>query len=172
MTAKPTAPASDYFSGVAAETVGSHRLCLHTVTIPPLGRAKPHLHENREGLREHVWMRAGDFLYIPANTPHLPLNPSNSEPCVDRAHRPERTRERHVAGYCRSGADGKDVVLEVDEARSPSAGVSMGWSDGGGSSSASRKSFFTPCQKLLVKSSVIRLLLACPWYLFRGRPLI
>ena len=35
-----------------------------------------------EGLREHVWMHAGDFLYIPANTPHLPYNPSESAPCV------------------------------------------------------------------------------------------
>lgn len=27
-------------------------------------------------------MRAGDFLYIPANMPHLPYNPSASEDCV------------------------------------------------------------------------------------------
>src|SRR5579863_7903174 len=88
----------DYFAGVSAQTTGSQGLCLHMVTIPPLARAKPHLHENHEsavyvvsgeagmwygeGLHEHMWMSAGDFAYIPANTPHLPYNPSDSTPCV------------------------------------------------------------------------------------------
>jgi len=75
----------DVFEGISAEAAGSKALCLHVITIPPGGRAKPHLHEHHEssvyvvsgragmwfgeGLREHVWMSAGDFLYIPANTP-------------------------------------------------------------------------------------------------------
>jgi uncharacterized RmlC-like cupin family protein len=87
-----------YFSGVAAETTGSRGLCLHMLTIPPGGRAKPHLHENHESavyvlsgeagmwygedLREHMWTRAGDFVYIPANMPHMPYNASDTEPCV------------------------------------------------------------------------------------------
>ncbi|MBZ5626651.1 MAG: cupin domain-containing protein [Acidobacteriia bacterium] len=88
----------DYFEGVSAQTAGSKGLCLHVVTIPPQGRAKPHLHQSHEsavyvlsgeagmwygdGLREHVWMRTGDFVYIPANMPHLPYNASNTNPCV------------------------------------------------------------------------------------------
>ncbi|MFN7999071.1 MAG: cupin domain-containing protein [Bryobacteraceae bacterium] len=88
----------DYFPGVSAETSGSKHLCLHSLTIPPLGRAKPHLHVEHESaiyvlsgeagmwygedLREHVWVRQGDFLYIPANTPHLPYNASATEPCT------------------------------------------------------------------------------------------
>ena len=87
----------DYFAGVSAETSGSRKLCMRMVTIPPLARAKPHLHESHEsavyvvsgeagmwygeGLREHVWMHAGDFLYIPANTPHLPYNASEHTRC-------------------------------------------------------------------------------------------
>lgn len=102
----------DYFAGIAAETTGSRGLCLHTVTIPPLGRAKPHLHENHEsavyvlsgeagmwygeGLRDHVWMHAGDFLYIPANTPHLPYNPSDSEPCVGVIARTDPNEQESV----------------------------------------------------------------------------
>src|SRR5436190_14776068 len=78
------------FEGVSAESAGAKGLCLHLIEIPPAGRAKPHLHENHEsavyvlsgnagmwygeGLREHVWVSAGDFLYIPANMPHLPYN--------------------------------------------------------------------------------------------------
>ncbi|MGB9454433.1 MAG: cupin domain-containing protein [Bryobacteraceae bacterium] len=27
-------------------------------------------------------LHAGDFLYIPASTPHLPYNASETEPCV------------------------------------------------------------------------------------------
>jgi uncharacterized RmlC-like cupin family protein len=102
----------DYFAGVSAETTGSQRLCLHKVTIPPRGRAKPHLHERHEsavyvlsgeagmwygeGLHEHVWLNAGDFLYIPANTPHLPYNPSESEPCVGLIARTDPNEQESV----------------------------------------------------------------------------
>jgi uncharacterized RmlC-like cupin family protein len=27
-------------------------------------------------------MKAGDFVYIPAGVPHLPANPSKTEPCT------------------------------------------------------------------------------------------
>lgn len=102
----------DYLAGVCAETTGSKGLCLHTVTIPPLARAKPHLHENHEsavfvlsgeagmwygeGLREHVWLHAGDFLYIPANIPHLPYNPSQSVPCVGLIARTDPNEQESV----------------------------------------------------------------------------
>ncbi|MDR3703156.1 MAG: cupin domain-containing protein [Candidatus Sulfopaludibacter sp.] len=102
----------DYFAGVSAETTGATGLCLHVVTIPPLARAKPHLHENHESavyvlsgeagmwygenLREHVWLRAGDFLYIPANTPHLPYNASESEPCTGLIARTDPNEQESV----------------------------------------------------------------------------
>jgi uncharacterized RmlC-like cupin family protein len=35
-----------------------------------------------DGLREHLDVRAGQFLFIPAGMPHLPFNPSDREPCV------------------------------------------------------------------------------------------
>ena len=101
-----------YFEGVSAETTGATGLCLHRVTIPPLGRAKPHLHEKHEsaiyvlsgeagmwygeGLREHVWVTAGDFLYIPANMPHLPYNPSPTEPCVGLVARSDANEQESV----------------------------------------------------------------------------
>jgi uncharacterized RmlC-like cupin family protein len=102
----------DYFAGVSSETAGSKALCLHKVTIPPLGRAKPHLHQSHEsavyvlsgeagmwygeGLREHVWMRAGDFLYIPANVPHLPYNASHTEPCIGLIARTDPNEQESV----------------------------------------------------------------------------
>ena len=101
-----------YFEGVSAGTAGAARLCLHTVVIPPGGRARPHLHENHEsavyvvsgeagmwfgeGLREHVRMRAGDFVYIPANTPHLPYNASASVACVGLVARTDPNEQESV----------------------------------------------------------------------------
>jgi uncharacterized RmlC-like cupin family protein len=102
----------DYFAGVSAETTGSQKLCLHKVTIPPLARAKPHLHESHEsavyvlsgeagmwfgeGLSDHVWMHAGDFLYIPANVPHLPYNASDTVPCVGLIARTDPNEQESV----------------------------------------------------------------------------
>jgi len=87
-----------YFVGVSAESAGSRGLCMHLLSIPPGGRAKAHLHANHEtaiyvlsgeaktwygeGLREQLVVRAGDFLYIPAGVPHLPVNTSDTEPCT------------------------------------------------------------------------------------------
>jgi uncharacterized RmlC-like cupin family protein len=87
-----------YFAGVSAETTGSQGVCMHLLTIPPGGRGKAHLHEEHETaiymiqgesamwygekLEEHMIVRAGDFLYIPANVPHLPYNPSKTESCT------------------------------------------------------------------------------------------
>lgn len=87
-----------YFAGISAETAGSRGICMHLLRVPAGGRAKAHLHQNHETtlyvisgeavtwygerLRESVVTRAGDFLYIPAGVPHLPVNLSQTEPCV------------------------------------------------------------------------------------------
>ena len=102
----------DYFEGVSAQSAGAKGLCMHVVTIPPRGRARPHLHENHEsavyvlsgeagmwygeGLREHVRLRAGDFLYIPADMPHLPYNLSGVEPCVGLVARTDPNEQESV----------------------------------------------------------------------------
>jgi uncharacterized RmlC-like cupin family protein len=88
----------DYFEGISAETSGARGLCMHRLEIPPGGAARPHLHEHHEtaiyvlsgraemrygdGLREHLEVHAGQFLFIPAGMPHLPFNPSDDDPCV------------------------------------------------------------------------------------------
>jgi uncharacterized RmlC-like cupin family protein len=79
-----------YASGVSRETVGAGGICLHPLTIPPGGRAKAHRHESHEsaiyvvtgsgtvwwgdGLAHRDDVAAGDFVYIPAGVPHLPVN--------------------------------------------------------------------------------------------------
>jgi uncharacterized RmlC-like cupin family protein len=102
----------EIFEGISAQSAGSKGLCLHLITIPPGGRAKPHLHEQHEssvyvvsgkagmwygeGLREHLTVSAGDFLYIPANTPHLPYNASDTEPCVGVIARTDPNEQESV----------------------------------------------------------------------------
>lgn len=84
-----------YFEGLSAQSAGTQKICMHLLTIPPGGRAKAHMHESHEttiyvlkgeahmwygeNLSEHLIVREGEFLYIPAGTPHLPANLSDSD---------------------------------------------------------------------------------------------
>ena len=84
-----------YAPGISAETVGAQRIHLQILTIPPFGQAKAHKHESHETaiyalsgesgcwygekLEQHLTVRAGDFVYIPADVPHMPYNPSTTE---------------------------------------------------------------------------------------------
>lgn len=81
----------NYFEGIARETTGSQAICMHLLTIPPGGRAKAHKHATHETaiyvlsgttimhwgerLENTMEISAGELLYIPADTPHLPFNP-------------------------------------------------------------------------------------------------
>jgi uncharacterized RmlC-like cupin family protein len=87
-----------YSPGISAETAGALGIHLQIVTLPPGARAKAHKHASHETaiyalsgiscmwygqeLEHHVSVRPGDFLYIPADMPHLPYNPSTTEACV------------------------------------------------------------------------------------------
>jgi uncharacterized RmlC-like cupin family protein len=102
----------DYFAGVSSETVGSTGLCMHMVTIPPGVRANAHLHENHEtaiymlrgtaemwygdGLREHLTVKEGEYLYIPAGVPHLPYNPSQTETAIGVLARTDPNEQESV----------------------------------------------------------------------------
>ena len=88
----------DYAVGISAESVGSRHLHMQLVTIPPGGRTFAHRHVSHEtaiyaltgesgvwhgaALEHHDIVHPGEFFYIPANTPHLPYNPSAKEPVV------------------------------------------------------------------------------------------
>jgi len=82
-----------YTPGVSAETVGSTRLWLGSVPVPPGGRTKAHVHEQHEsafymvsGEEVELWTgdrlqhrdvaHAGDFLYVPPGVPHVAVNRS------------------------------------------------------------------------------------------------
>lgn len=114
-----------FSAGVSSTTVGARALCMHVVTIPPGGRAKPHLHERHEtaiyilsgeaemrcgeGLREHLVFRAGDYLYIPAGVPHQPFNRSRTQPCVAVIARTDPNEQESVVLL-----PGLDRVLDAE----------------------------------------------------------
>src|ERR1700761_6496549 len=59
-------------TGVSSRSAGAQALCLHLVTIPPGTRGVPHAHDGHESV-----VKAGDFMYVPPGTPHLPVNRSD-----------------------------------------------------------------------------------------------
>jgi uncharacterized RmlC-like cupin family protein len=101
-----------YSAGISAETAGARGLCLHTLVIPPGGRARAHLHAHHEsaiymvsgksevwsgeGLAHHEVLGAGDFILIPAGVPHLPGNPSASEPAIGVVARTDPNEQESV----------------------------------------------------------------------------
>jgi uncharacterized RmlC-like cupin family protein len=116
----------DYSAGISARSAGAKGLCMHLVTLPPGARSEPHLHERHEtaiyvlsgegsmwwgeGLREHLTVRAGEFLFIPANVPHLTYNASDTTPCtavLARTDPEEQESVRAYAGPVPSGAAGR-----------------------------------------------------------------
>ncbi len=101
-----------YTVGISAETVGARAIHLQMVTIPPGARAKAHKHAahetalyalrgesgvwHGEQLEHHTIVRPGDYLYIPANVPHLPYNPSPTESVVALIARTDPNEQESV----------------------------------------------------------------------------
>jgi len=87
-----------YEVAISAETVGAKAIHMQLVTIPPRGRARAHKHATHETaiyalsgesgvwhgerLEHHTVLKPGEFFYIPADMPHLPYNPSATDPVV------------------------------------------------------------------------------------------
>jgi len=87
-----------YEVAICAETVGARAIHMQLVTIPPRGRARAHKHATHETaiyalsgesgvwhgerLENHTVVKPGEFFYIPADMPHLPYNPSTTDPVV------------------------------------------------------------------------------------------
>ena len=101
-----------YAPAVSAETVGARGIHMQLLTIPPGARAHAHKHESHEtaiyvlsgevgmwygdGLEHHMVNRAGDFVYIPADMPHLPYNMSKTEPATAVVSRTDPNEQESV----------------------------------------------------------------------------
>jgi uncharacterized RmlC-like cupin family protein len=101
-----------YAPAISAETVGASAIHMQLLTIPPGARAKAHKHQSHETalhvlsgevgmwygerLENHMVNRAGDFVYIPANVPHLPYNLSATEPATAVVARTDPNEQESV----------------------------------------------------------------------------
>lgn len=88
---------------------------MNLVVIPPRGAAKPHLHRGfetviyvlkgrvrtryGEGLCHSVVHEAGDFVFIPANLPHQPINLSTTEDAQAIVARTDPDEQESVEFY-------------------------------------------------------------------------
>jgi uncharacterized RmlC-like cupin family protein len=104
---------SVYAPGVSKETVGSTAVFLGLVTLPPGERTKAHRHDRHEsafyllsGEEVELWTgerlehceraASGDYLFIPANVPHVAVNRSATVPAVFVGVRNEPTAQESV----------------------------------------------------------------------------
>jgi uncharacterized RmlC-like cupin family protein len=104
------------FQGISGQNAGAKAISMNKVVIPPGGAAKAHRHKGYEtaiyllkgrvktlygeGLKKSVVNEAGDFLYIPADLPHKPINLSDTESAeaiVARTDPNEQESVEHVA---------------------------------------------------------------------------
>lgn len=103
------------FVGISGDTAGARGLCMHLVVIPPGGAAAPHTHAGYEtaiyllegrvetrygaGLKQSVITEPGDFLFIPANVAHQPVNLSDTEPARAIVARNDPNEQESVVPY-------------------------------------------------------------------------
>jgi uncharacterized RmlC-like cupin family protein len=109
-----SAQGSVYAPGVSSASSGSLALFLGIVTMQPGQRTRAHLHEHHEsafyvlsGEEIELWSgdrlehrasaRAGDYLFIPANVPHVAVNRSPTVPAVFVGARNEPTAQESVS---------------------------------------------------------------------------
>src|SRR5271163_588152 len=101
-----------YAPAISAETARASAIHMQLLTVPPGARAKAHKHEAHETaiyvlsgevgmyygakLENHMVTRAGDFVYIPANMPHLPYNMSQTEPATAVISRTDPNEQESV----------------------------------------------------------------------------
>ncbi len=113
-----------YFVGVSGVSAGATGISMNLVVVPPGGAAEPHSHrgfetavymlrgvvEVRYGrtLGERLTLSAGEFLFIPADMPHQPVNhdpdvpafalvarnDANEQESIERFHPVEATDSR------------------------------------------------------------------------------
>jgi uncharacterized RmlC-like cupin family protein len=101
-----------YYVGISGATAGSRHLSLNLLVVPPGGAAEPHIHQGYEtaiyqiqgrvetrygeGLKKSVITEAGDFLFIPPDLPHQPVNLSDTEPAIGLVARNDPNEQESV----------------------------------------------------------------------------
>lgn len=104
-----------YFVGISKATAKASAISMNLVVIPAGGAAEPHLHDGFEtaiyvldgevetlygpGLARSVVNKTGDFIFIPANVPHQPVNRSAGKPARALVARNDADEQESVIPY-------------------------------------------------------------------------
>jgi uncharacterized RmlC-like cupin family protein len=104
-----------YFVGISEQSAGASGISMNMIVIPPGGAADAHLHRGYEtaiyvlegrvqtfygtGLKESTMNQAGDFIFIPADVPHQPVNLSDTEPAKAIVARNDPNEQESVEHY-------------------------------------------------------------------------
>ena len=103
------------FVGISQATAGARGISMNLVVIPAGGAAERHLHQGYEtaiyllsgrvrtrygpNLAQETINEAGDFIFIPADVPHQPINLSDSEPAQAIVARNDPNEQESVVPY-------------------------------------------------------------------------
>ena len=104
-----------YFVGISAASAGATAISMNLIVIPPGGAAAPHVHRGYEtaiyvlkgrvqtyygpGLKKSTINQAGDFLFIPADVPHQPVNLSTTEAAQAIVARNDPNEQESIQHY-------------------------------------------------------------------------
>jgi len=104
-----------FFVGISGASAGSSHISMNLVVVPAGGAAEPHSHrgfetavyllkgrvEVRYGshLAEGLVLEAGDFLFIPADVPHQPVNLSDFEPAFALVARNDANEQESIERF-------------------------------------------------------------------------
>lgn len=103
------------YVGISQQNAGATGLAMNLVIVPAGGAAEPHLHRGYEtaiyilkgrvktlygeGLQRSIVNEAGDFLFIPADLPHQPINLSDTEAAQAIVARNDPNEQESVEPY-------------------------------------------------------------------------
>lgn len=104
-----------YFVGISETTAGATAISMNLIVIPPGGSAAPHVHRGYEtaiyvlkgrvqtfygpGLKKSTINEQGDFLFIPADVLHQPVNLSQTEAAQAIVARNDPNEQESVIHY-------------------------------------------------------------------------
>ncbi len=104
-----------YFVGISQESAGALGISMNMIVIPPGGAAQPHIHRGYEtaiyilegrvqtfygpGLAQSTINETGDFMFIPADVPHQPVNLSHNQPARAIVARNDANEQESVVAY-------------------------------------------------------------------------
>jgi uncharacterized RmlC-like cupin family protein len=103
------------YVGISESSAGSTGISMNMVVIPPGAQAEPHFHRGYETaiyllkgrvktlygdrLSKSVINEAGDFVFIPADVPHQPINLSATEAAIAIVARNDANEQESVQVY-------------------------------------------------------------------------